>query len=70
MGAWQKGLLQGREDASPQMKQKVAELTAQTKTAMGKMMALAEFMQNEIRYVGIWLGIGGYQPHTASDPTM
>lgn len=67
MGAWQSGLAQGRRDASPQMKQKVDELTANAGTPLAKMLALAEFMQKDIRYVGIWLGIGGFQPHPAPE---
>ena len=67
MGAWQNGLLQGRLTASPEIKQKVAELTAHAGTPLAKMLALAEFMQNDIRYVGIWLGIGGWQPHAAPE---
>lgn len=67
MGAWQTSLLQGRLEASPEIKQKVTELTAHTGTPVAKMMALADFMQNDIRYVGIWLGIGGWQPHSAPD---
>src|SRR5258708_10002958 len=31
------------------------------------MQALAGFVQNDIRYVAIELGIGGHQPHPASD---
>ncbi len=65
MGAWQNSLLQGREGASPEIKQKVSELTANAKTPMAQMVALADFMQKDIRYVGIWLGIGGWQPHAA-----
>jgi hypothetical protein len=67
MGAWYNGLVQGRRDASPELKQKVAELTAQTNSSMGKMLALAEFMQKDIRYVEIALGIGSVQPHPARD---
>jgi hypothetical protein len=67
MGSWYTGLVQGRRDPSPELKQKVAELTAQTKTALSQMLAIAQFMQNDIRYVEIALGIGGVQPHPARD---
>ncbi len=67
MGVWYNGLLQNRRDPSPAIKQKVAELTANLKTPMAKMQALAEFMQKDIRYVAIELGIGGWQPHPAAD---
>ncbi len=67
MGAWYNGLIQGRRDPSPELKQKVAELTAQTSTPMRKMLALADFMQRDIRYVAVELGIGGFQPHLARD---
>jgi Domain of Unknown Function with PDB structure (DUF3857)/Transglutaminase-like superfamily len=67
MGNWQAGLTRGRRDSSPEIKQKVAELTAAAKTPVEKMRAIAAFAQREIRYVGIELGIGGYQPHAAKD---
>ena len=67
MGAWYNGLTQGRRDASPEIKQQVATLTGSLKSPLAKMQALAGFMQNEVRYVGIWLGIGGYQPHAAPE---
>ena len=49
------------------IKSKVAELTAGASTSLEKMNALATFMQKEIRYVAIQLGIGGWQPHRASE---
>jgi Domain of Unknown Function with PDB structure (DUF3857)/Transglutaminase-like superfamily len=67
MGAWYTGLIQGRRDASPEIKQKVAEVTANMKTPLAKMRVLAELVQRDIRYVGIELGIGGWQPHAAKD---
>lgn len=67
MGAWENGMVQGRREASPQIKEKVAELTAHDMTPLSKMMALAEFMQTDIRYVAIELGIGGWQPHAAPE---
>ena len=45
----------------------VAALTASETTPTGKMAALAKFVQNDIRYVAIELGVGGWQPHPAGD---
>lgn len=67
MGLWYTELTRGRRDPSQEMKQKVADLTASKATPFAKMAALAAFMQTDIRYVGIWLGIGGFQPHAATD---
>lgn len=65
MGKWYTGLTKGRRDASSEIKQKVAELTASAKTPLEKMRAEAKFLQRDIRYVAIELGIGGWQPHPA-----
>jgi hypothetical protein len=67
MGIWQSKLAQGRRDASPEIKQRVASLTANAPTTLAKMRALATFMQSDVRYVSIQLGIGGFQPHPAGD---
>jgi hypothetical protein len=67
MGKWYTNLVSGRMDASAPIKQEVATLTASRTTALQKMQALAEFVQRDIRYVAIELGIGGWQPHPASD---
>jgi len=67
MGTWYLNLTSGRRDASPEIRQQVANLTASAKTPLDKMKALALFMQKDIRYVAIYLGIGGFQPHSASD---
>lgn len=67
MGRWEAGLAQGRRDASQEIKQKVAELTGSKATQLEKMRALAQFAQRDVRYVAIQLGIGGWQPHPASD---
>lgn len=67
MGRWYLNLTNGRRDASPQIKQQVTSLTASAQTPLEKMQALAQFVQHNIRYVAIELGIGGYQPHAASD---
>lgn len=67
MGNWYSNLTNGRRDASPEIKQQVAALTASARTPLDKMKALAQFVQNDIRYVAIELGIGGWQPHAASE---
>jgi hypothetical protein len=67
MGNWYSNLTNGRRDASPEITQQVAALTASARTSLDKMKALAQFVQNDIRYVAIELGIGGWQPHAASE---
>jgi transglutaminase-like putative cysteine protease len=67
LGVWYSGLVQDRREASVAIRQKVAELTASIPTQLGKMQALASFVQNDVRYVAIELGIGGHQPHPAAD---
>jgi hypothetical protein len=67
MGDWEAGLEQGRRDASAEIKQKVAALTSSTSTQLDKMRALAKFVQGDVRYVAIELGIGGWQPHPAPE---
>src|SRR5271157_2797181 len=67
MGTWYVNVTSGRRDASPEIKQKVLSLTASAKTPLEKMRALAAFVQNDIRYVAIELGIGGLQPHPAGE---
>src|SRR6059036_2367403 len=67
MGNWEAGLEQGRRDASAEIKQKVVSLTGPAATPLGKMQALAKFVQSDIRYVAIELGIGGWQPHPAPE---
>jgi hypothetical protein len=42
-------------------------LSASAATPLDKMQAIARFMQHDIRYVFIKLGIGGFQPHPASE---
>ena len=66
-GIWEAGLERGRRDPSPEIKQKAVQLTASATTAVQKMRALAQFVQKDIRYVAIELGIGGWQPHPAAE---
>ncbi|MGC2732049.1 MAG: DUF3857 domain-containing protein, partial [Candidatus Sulfotelmatobacter sp.] len=67
MGKWYSDLIGERIDASPQVKQQVASLTDSKATPLQKMEAVAGFVQQDIRYVAIELGVGGYQPHPAAE---
>jgi Domain of Unknown Function with PDB structure (DUF3857)/Transglutaminase-like superfamily len=67
IGVWYTQLIKGRRDATPAIKQKVAEVTANAPSVLAKMQALAKFVQTDIRYVAIELGIGGQQPHPAGE---
>lgn len=67
MGNWYRTLISGRTDPSPELKQKVVGLASSSKTQLEKMRALAQFVQHDIRYVAIEIGIGGWQPHSAPD---
>jgi hypothetical protein len=67
MGNWYRNLTSGRLDASAEIKQKVTALTASATTPLDKIRILARFVQQDIRYVAIELGIGGWQPHPAAD---
>jgi hypothetical protein len=67
MGKWYTSLVGKRVEASPEIKREVATLTASKITALQKMQAVGAFVQHDIRYVAISLGIGGFQPHAAPD---
>jgi len=67
MALWEAGLVRGRRESSPEIKQKVAALTASETSTTRKMAVLGKFVQDDIRYVAIELGIGGWQPHAAHD---
>jgi len=67
MGSWYGSLISERMDASEPMKQQVNVLTAGKTTPLQKMQAIAGFVQHDIRYVAIELGIGGWQPHAAPE---
>jgi Domain of Unknown Function with PDB structure (DUF3857)/Transglutaminase-like superfamily len=67
VGLWYDGLTESSRVASPEIKQKVAQLTAGLSDPIEKIHALTDYMQHQIRYVAINIGIGGFQPHPAAD---
>lgn len=67
MGGWYGSLVNGRMDTSEAIKKQVNGLAVGKTTVLAKMQAVAAFLQHDIRYVEISLGIGGWQPHAAPD---
>jgi hypothetical protein len=65
-GKWIAELNKGRNNLPEQTKQTIQRLTANLATKEEKIKALYEYMQGKTRYVGIQLGIGGYQPFNAA----
>jgi Domain of Unknown Function with PDB structure (DUF3857)/Transglutaminase-like superfamily len=67
IGVWYANLTSASRVPSPALQQKVTELTAGMSDPLQKMQALASYVQQQIRYVAIEVGIGGFQPHPAAD---
>jgi hypothetical protein len=67
LGKWYEQLSEGRRNPTPELSAKARQLTAGKTDFDGKVRALASFMQSEIRYVAIEIGVGGFQPHPAQD---
>lgn len=65
-GKFMNTLYSGRDVLPPAVKTKVHELTSSLKTDREKIETLYKFMQNNTRYIGIQLGIGGWQPLEAT----
>ncbi len=67
VGRWYAGLASTRQDVSSEVEQKTHELLVGTSGTLERIRRLAAFVQHNIRYVAIEIGIGGFQPHTAQE---
>jgi hypothetical protein len=67
VGEWYTALSHDRTAASPEITAKAAELTAGKTDFYDKAEAVGDFVQSQIRYFVIEMGIGGNQPHYAAD---
>jgi len=67
LGKWFGGLAEPRALPTPEIKAKADELTRGATTQQEKIQDLYAFVSTHFRYIGIDLGIGRYQPHSAAD---
>jgi hypothetical protein len=67
IGNWFDALAAPRSEAPLDVALKSREVAGNAADFKGKIENVANFMQREIRYVGIEIGVGGFQPHPAAD---
>jgi hypothetical protein len=67
IGEWYSHLAKDRLAATPEITAKAQELVAGKTDLYDRMDAVGQFVQDNIRYVAIEVGVGGYQPHAAGD---
>jgi hypothetical protein len=67
IGNWYTTLASPSAQATPDLADRAKELVAGQSDFTAKIQSIAGYMQRNIRYVGIEIGIGGYQPHSADD---
>lgn len=67
IGVWVDNLAAHRTDPSPEITARAHSLADNEKDFFGKLQRITEDIQNHIRYFVVEIGIGGNQPHFASD---
>lgn len=66
-GKWISQLLQGRDILPTDLVAQLQEMTSNAETDREKVKILYEYLQKNTRYISVQLGIGGYQPETATN---
>ena len=67
IGTWYKGLADPRRTSTPEIRAAAQSLASGRSGFDAQVRAVAGFLQTDVRYVAISIGIGGHQPHFASD---
>jgi tetratricopeptide (TPR) repeat protein len=67
VGQWFKSLVDTQAAVTPAIQAKADAVTMSAASYSDKVHALYDFVSTKVRYVGISLGIGRYQPHAAAD---
>ena len=66
IGAWYEAFPRALRAPDAAVSAKARELTAGAPDALSRLRALAGFVQREIRYVAVEIGVGGFRPHPAA----
>jgi hypothetical protein len=64
---WYNDLAKPRATAGPRIAGMVAQLTEGVTDDRTKLRRIFEWVQQQVRYMAVEIGIGGYQPHAAED---
>ncbi|HTS89803.1 MAG TPA: DUF3857 domain-containing protein [Gemmatimonadales bacterium] len=67
IGRWYAGLAKGRYAVSSSVTDRLPALLADSRSAEDSLRAIYRWVSQDIRYVSIALGIGGYQPRLPAD---
>ncbi|HEX6252454.1 MAG TPA: DUF3857 and transglutaminase domain-containing protein, partial [Gemmatimonadaceae bacterium] len=67
ISSWYAELARGRLAASPAVKARLGEIVAGRRTLADSLRAVHQWIAQDIRYVSLSLGMGGYQPRTPDD---
>lgn len=67
VGLWYDDLTRSSRTPSPALEQKARELISGFTDPVEQIRALTEYVQRNIRYFAVEVGIGGFQPHPAAD---
>jgi transglutaminase-like putative cysteine protease len=67
IGAWYAGLARDRYVVTPDVAAKIAELVKGARSRDDSIKAIHKWVAQDIRYVSLSLGIGGYQPRKVSE---
>ncbi len=64
---WYGGLVEPRAGVGPRIRAVVAGITTGASNDREKLRRIYEWVQQQVRYMAVEVGIGGYQPHAAED---
>jgi transglutaminase-like putative cysteine protease len=67
IGQWYAGLSRDRLTPTPEVAARAQALTAGKSDFADKAEAIGEFVQRDVRYFAVEVGVGGYQPHPAGE---